>query len=383
MNKRILYLLLGISINICYGSSNILDDQLLYAHLTKQVQTAFLTLENGMPDYAWTLDFKKMCDGIRNNNDMLPCSMILSAINESLHALALQDDDLSINIKSILQEYEEELTADDVAIDTIEFKSHKAKKICKLCTEFLTVTNTLKVNGSVIINAPTTRAPAPALTVNGPEIVNGTLNINGRLLVNGEPFTQGTTGATGAMGATGPAGATGATGPAGSMGATGAAGVTGATGAAGTFSVAYGQLFVASQTIAPTTSWMAIPFASAGLASNMEVSSTSPATMTVLQSGVYQLNFSLYFETEYPADEEIFTATNYLLGISTNGGSSITQVAFVYVGETNEYFTLNYSTIMELSAYDGVQFYIKAVNPGFINRLILQTGNAYLIQISN
>jgi hypothetical protein len=364
MNKRILYLLLGISINSCHGSLDILNEELLFAHLTRQVQTAFLMLEDGMPHYAWTSHFKKMCDDIRNNNDMLPCSTILLAINESLHALALQNDALPINIKSILQEYKEELTADDLDINNIEFKSHKAKKICKLCTEFLTVTNTLKVNGSVIITAPNTRALATALTVNGPEIINGTLNINGSLLLNGEPFTGGT-------------GATGATGP---------AGATGATGAAGTSSASYGQLSItSSQTIAPVNnSWTPVPFNSATPSFNMTVSTTSPATITIQQAGVYQIQFSVYFTTEYSVSEGIYSPISYLLGISTNGGSSVTPVTAVYASEYNETYALNYTAIMELSAYESIQFYIKAAtSPEWINRLVLENGSAYLMQVSN
>ncbi len=377
MNKRILYLLLGLSINSCHASLDALNDNLLFAHLTRQVQTAFLMLEDGMPHYAWTSHFKKMCDDIRNDNDMLPCSTILLAIDESLHALALQDNAISAEIKSILQEYKEELTTDDLAIDNIEFKSHKAKKICKLCTDFLTVTNTLKVKGSVIITAPNTRALVTALTVNGPEIINGTLNVNGSLLLNGEPFTGGP----GATGATGPAGATGVTGATGSAGATGA---TGATGPAGTSAGSYGQLSASSQNInIDNTNWVPIPFSSTGLYSNMDIS-TSPATITILQSGVYQINFSVYFSVE-DSDEHSFNSTDYTFGLNVNGTTTPAPAPAVSASVPGVY-SFNYSNLVELAAYDYVQFSIQASvadEPPFSNIVTLENGNAYLIQISN
>jgi len=259
---------------------------------------------------------------------------------------------ISINCHASLDMLnDEELTTDDSALENSEFKSHKTKKICKLCTECLTVTQSLKVNGSVTINPPTTRALATALTVNGPKVVNGTLNVTDSLLVNEAPLS----------------------------------GATGATGPAGTFSASsYGQFSVSSQSIAPVNnSWTKIPFNSAGPSSNMEVSTTSPATITVLQAGTYQLNVHVYFLTQYPFDESIYTPVGYQLGLSTNGGSSFTPVTAVYADEYNERYALNYSVLIELSAYEALQFAIEAVsNPGFINTLLLETGNASLTQIS-
>lgn len=233
----------------------------------------------------------------------------------------------------------------DVAADDIEFKG-KTKKICKLCTECLTVTKTLKVNGVTTINAPNTRALATALTVNGPEVVNGTLNVNGSLLLNGESVTAGS---------------------------------------GSTFLASYGQLSVASQTVAPDlNNWLVIPFTATGPSSNMQVSTTSPATITILQSGTYQLNVSIYFLTEYPAFESIYTPASYQIGFSTDGGSTVTPVTGVFASDYNERYAFNYSAIMELSANQTLQFYIEAVtDTGFLNRLVLQTGNVHLMQISN
>ena len=94
----------------------------------------------------------------------------------------------------------------------------------------------------------------------------------------------------------------GATGPTGPTGSIGPKGVTGATGPAGqgiTFS--YGQLFISSSTlmeIYQSETWVAIPFATFGPSLNMTGSTTSPATITIQQTGVYQVNVCIYFAAQ-------------------------------------------------------------------------------------
>lgn len=179
---------------------------------------------------------------------------------------------------------------------------------------------------------------------------------------------------------------TGATGATGAKGNPGKQGPTGATGQAGTFSASYGKLSVTSQSIhfSAPNEWTSIPFNSTGPSSNMDVSTTSPATITIQQGGVYQINFSLYFVSE-ESPEHSFTTTTYTLGISINGGAKVACAA-VYVPEAG-YITLNYSNIMEFSANDYIQFYLGASDLGaggiFDNIVILENGNAYLMQISN
>lgn len=155
-------------------------------------------------------------------------------------------------------------------------------------------------------------------------------------------------------------------------------------GVAGAFDGSYGQLSISSQDITfyMANTWLPIPFNSTGPSSNMSVSATSPATITIQQAGVYQVNFSLYFSVE-DSDEDTFTVTTYTLGLNVNGVT--TPVAAVYAGEPG-HFSLNYNNLMEFSANDYVQFYMEASaadGPTFSNNITLENGNAHLIQISN
>lgn len=150
------------------------------------------------------------------------------------------------------------------------------------------------------------------------------------------------------------------------------------------FSPAYGQLSVSSQEIAfyNPEEWRSIPFNGTGPTSEMGVSTTSPATITIQHDGVYQINFSLYFSVDR-SNEDTFTITTYTFGLNVNGVT--TPAAAVYVGETGT-FSLNYSSIMELAVNDQVQFYLEASaaeGPTFTNNVTLENGHAHLIQISN
>lgn len=207
----------------------------------------------------------------------------------------------------------------------------------------------------------------------------------------GDTGETGATGATGVAGKTGTAGGTGQQGQAGTAGATGATGAqgqtgaTGATGPAGTFSSAYGQLSLTSQGIDfdNPDEWLPVPLDTAGPSSDVTVSTTSPATLTVHRAGVYQANFSLYLRSE-DAPEDTFTPTTYTIGMKINDGAT-TPITATYAQQAGGY-TLVYSTIMNLSANDQVKFYLKAshIDLGvFANIVTAESGNAYLMQISN
>lgn len=151
-----------------------------------------------------------------------------------------------------------------------------------------------------------------------------------------------------------------------------------------TLSPAYGQLTVTTQGILFFTEneFLPIPFNATGPSSGMDASTTSPATITVQQDGVYQVNMSLYFSVEN-SDEDTFTITTYTFGLDINGVT--TPAAAVYVGEPGT-FSLNYSTLIQLSANDQIQFYLEASNadgPPFANNVTLENGNAHVIQIAN
>ena len=173
------------------------------------------------------------------------------------------------------------------------------------------------------------------------------------------------------------------------IGGQGSAGPTGPTGPAGPGSAStYGQLrFSTSQSINldMANQWVAIPFNAFSPSSNMNGSTSSPATITVLEAGVYQINISLYFSSE-DSPEGTFNQTTYTVGTSINGGPLVSCGA-VYAGEAG-YLSLNYSTLMEFSANDYIQFYMKSSavgggGPIFDNIVTLVNGNADLVQIAN
>jgi hypothetical protein len=160
------------------------------------------------------------------------------------------------------------------------------------------------------------------------------------------------------------------------VGPRGPRGPMGPPGPAGTFSAAYGKLSVSAQDINffNADTWLPIPFDAMGPSSDMDVSLTSPATITVQEDGVYQINVSIYFSVE-DSDEDTFTVTTYTLGLNINGVT--TPVAAVYVGQPG---------FFSLSTTDEVQFYMEASDtdgPPFANNVTLEDGNAYLMQISD
>lgn len=190
---------------------------------------------------------------------------------------------------------------------------------------------------------------------------------------DGEPGANGINGSTGAKGLMGP------------IGLTGGQGATGPQGIPGSFSTSYGQLTASSQgiSIQSPAEWVPIPFNVTGPSSNMTVSTTSPATITVNEDGVCQINISVYFSSE-DSDEGSFTPATYTLGIKVGSGS-VAPVAAIHASNAG-YYLLNYSDIMDLSANDSVQFYIAASDAEpdiFSNIVTIENSNAYIMQISN
>ena len=117
----------------------------------------------------------------------------------------------------------------------------------------------------------------------------------------------------------------------------------------------------------------------------MDGSTSSPATLTILEAGVYQINISLYFSSEDSA-EASYAITTYTVGISINGGGVVDSAA-VYTGQPGT-FSISYSTLSTFSADDTVRFYMKTSNadggPPFSDNVSLLTGtSANLIQIAD
>ena len=179
---------------------------------------------------------------------------------------------------------------------------------------------------------------------------------------------------------------TGGQGPAGATGATGPTGPTGATGPS--FISSYGQLYCSSSqsiNLHSSNTYVAIPFNVFSPSSNMDGSTSSPATLTVLEAGTYQVNISLYFSSE-DSDEESYAITTYTVGISINGGGVVDSAA-VYTGQPGT-FSISYSTLGTFSVDDTVQFYMKTSNadgglPFSDNVTILTGTSANLMQIAD
>lgn len=153
----------------------------------------------------------------------------------------------------------------------------------------------------------------------------------------------------------------------------------------GSLVAAYGQLYLSASQEVPLTSdntWVAIPFNAFGPSSNVSGSTTSPASLTIQQGGVYQINVSVYFSSEN-SPEDTFTQTTYTLGVGMN--RTVVAHAAVYAAEAGG-FSLNYSALSEFSTGDSLQFYIQASNVGggepFQNIVTMLQANAALVQIA-
>ncbi len=156
-------------------------------------------------------------------------------------------------------------------------------------------------------------------------------------------------------------------------------------GSSGTFSSSYGQLSLSSSQyirfFSPDT-YVALPFNTFAPSSNVNGSTSSPATITILDSGVYQLSLSVYFSSE-DSNEGTFTQATYTLGASTDGGATVVPVTAVYAGEPG-FFSLSYNALVTYSASDTVQFYMKASALGggiYNNTVQIVSSNAYVMQV--
>lgn len=147
----------------------------------------------------------------------------------------------------------------------------------------------------------------------------------------------------------------------------------------------YGQLFAeTSQTLTfddPDT-WIPLVFDTASLSSGITLSTTSPGTITIQNSGTYQINVNLCILLEDSPEEAVASAT-YTFGLSVNG--VITPVIALDV-EAAGYCPFNYNNIRAFSANDEITFYMKATranpDPLFDNHVTVENGYAYLAQIS-
>ena len=115
----------------------------------------------------------------------------------------------------------------------------------------------------------------------------------------------------------------------------------------------------------------------------MSGTTTSPATITIQESGVYQVNVCLYFSSE-DSVEGPFTPATYTIGTKINAAAQVAQGA-VFAGEPGQ-FSLNYNNLIHFSVNDSIQFYIEvsALGGGLLDNIVtLEQANANLVQIGN
>lgn len=136
--------------------------------------------------------------------------------------------------------------------------------------------------------------PSPCDCMVGPTGPRGPRGATGPQGPQGLQGVQGPQGIAGPTGATGATGITGPTGPSGATGITGPTGPTGPTGATGNVAGlnAYGGHFSNTpQTLALTVGGnTVIPMANAMVSNNVTV---APSTITIQQSGTYEINYYL------------------------------------------------------------------------------------------
>lgn len=216
---------------------------------------------------------------------------------------------------------------------------------------------------------------------------SGATGLTGSTGITGLSGSTGATGVAGVTGTTGMTGSTGEAGPTGETGATGPAGLTGATGSTGAISLSFGRLFLSTPTevvFLTPNAWVAIPFDTFSPQSNMSGTTAPPATITIQETGIYQVNVCLYFSSE-ESDESTFTQTTYTIGTSINGAAQVAQGA-VFAGEPGQ-FSLNYNNLIQFNVGDTIRFYIEASALGigsiFDNIVTLEQANANLTQIGN
>ncbi|MGX5479323.1 Gly-Xaa-Xaa repeat protein [Bacillus thuringiensis] len=171
----------------------------------------------------------------------------------------------------------------------------------------------------------------------GPQGAQGIQGPAGATGAQGAQGVQGPAGATGAQGVQGPAGATGAQGaqgPAGATGATGAQGATGATGPAGT------PIPITTAVLGNTNAQTVSPGSNIQFNETFELTNLSfngSDTLTVLETGVYDINFSA--STTFPG------SSPFGFGLSFNGQPPSRNFSTNVIGSA-----VSFSTIITLTA---------------------------------
>lgn len=192
----------------------------------------------------------------------------------------------------------------------------------------------------------------------------------------------GPTGAIGPTGATGNTGSTGITGPTGPTGITGATGVTGPTGATGPSGVVnsvYGGLnnsstqlvfFTAADTYVQVRLNTALP-------SNSVTPNSANNTLTILESGDYEINYNILLNTSQAVDAAVAVRANNTVLTTTRGSQTIAIDSSTNISYDGR---LSASTIVTLQAGDILDLAIQIIRtlPTGLDAVINGNANATL-----
>jgi len=188
-------------------------------YIESHVRKSITDLEDLLPHYPWSSQFKNLCQKIRSEETTALYQDVDHVVNECLEVC----DYFSHNQLRPMQEHLERYKSNALV----------STQDCICCT----TSGDLRILRSPGCLQGPTGATGPAgatgSTGAGQTGSTGVTGVTGATGFTGAIGSTGATGVTGATGATGPIGAAGVTGATGSTGATGATGVTGAAGSIG------------------------------------------------------------------------------------------------------------------------------------------------------
>lgn len=216
---------------------------------------------------------------------------------------------------------------------------------------------------------------------NSMQCYNDGCNCNNKIGVTGPTGPMGLQGATGSQGVQGIQGITGPMGIQGIQGiqgATGATGVMGPTGPAGEYSVAYGGLY--------NSSVQSVVFTAVSTYVQLKLNTVLPSdnvipnddnTITILESGDYQVNYNLLVNTNRAVDVGVAVRRNNTVITNTRG----TQTTAIDSTTTLSFDArLSASTIVTLQGGDILDLAIQVINtlPTGLDTVINNNANATL-----
>lgn len=211
---------------------------------------------------------------------------------------------------------------------------------------------------SETITVRNTTTGEPGTNAQVQDITGGPNHVLDFIIPRGATGPEGPVGAEGPAGATGEMGATGPEGPAGATGPTGATGATGPQGQPGTTTsglTAYGGLYQASTQLVFFTavgSYVQVRLNTA--MPSYRVTPNSDNTITIQESGDYEISYNVLLSTSQAADAAIAVRNNGVIIPATRGSQTLavdstTTISFDGRLSGNTIVTLPAGSILDLA----------------------------------